>query len=440
MRDLTELEGRPYVVISSDNHGGADLLDYKPYLERRWHDEFDAWAATYSNPWVFLDPRVPEEGQDEEDLILVAASSWHSPLNWNSAKRVAQMEANGVVAEVLFPNTAPPFMPTSVLAGTPPASRTEYERRWAGLRAHNRWLVDFCAEAPGRRAGVAQVMLYDVEDAAEEVRWIREAGLTGGILLPMDGTEGGTEPLHSPDYDLLWSVCEDLDVPVHRHASEPSATPDSKHPELIAIGMAEYGFWNHRALAHLVFAGVFERHPRLKFVFAETGIGWVPGHLQQLDGVYAMGKAQRDGTLRAVMREAMAPLSLTPSEYFQRHCYLGASILQPTEVPVREQVGVDKIMWGVDYPHAEGCFPYAREAMQLTFADVPEDEVRRMLGATAAEIYEFDYDALQVIADKVGPTVAELQQGLPPERWPRVPEDTYSSVFETVRHGRDLLL
>jgi hypothetical protein len=86
------------VLISSDNHGGANLFDYKPYLEKKWHAEFDQWAKQYSNPWEFLDPRVPD---DEEDL-LVAASSWHSPLNWDSAKRIAHMESNGVVAEVVF--------------------------------------------------------------------------------------------------------------------------------------------------------------------------------------------------------------------------------------------------------------------------------------------------------------------------------------------------
>jgi predicted TIM-barrel fold metal-dependent hydrolase len=417
--------GCPYVVISSDNHGGANLFDYKPYLEKKWHAEFELWAKQYSNPWEFLDPRVPD---DEEDL-LVAASSWHSPLNWDGAKRIAHMESNGVVAEVVFPNTAPPFMPTSVLAGPTPRSRDEYERRWAGLRAHNRWLVDFCKEAPGRRAGVAQVMLYDVADAVAEVRWIRDAGLTGGVLLPMEGTEGAVEPLYSPSYEPLWAVCEDLEVPVHRHASEPSAHPDSSHPELIAIGMVEYAFWNHRGLAHLIFAGVFERHPGLMFVLAETGCGWVPPHLQLLDGVFYMGKIEREGTLRGVMRDAVAPLSRPPSEYFHKNCYLGASVLLPSEMADRAQVGVDRIMWGVDYPHAEGCFPYARDAMKLTFAGVAEEEVRKMLGGIAASVYEFDLGFLQTLADRVGPTVSELSK--PPDRLPRVPEDTYSAVFES---------
>src|SRR5262249_43633272 len=170
--------------------------------------------------------------------------------------------------------------------------------------------------------------------------------------------------------------------------------------------------------------------------FSETGIGWVPEHLGALDHLYLRGKSEREGRLMDVMRAAMAPLRMTPSEYFRRNCYLGASVMPPDELRVRDQVGVDRIMWGVDYPHAEGCYPFAREAMQLTFHGVPELETRAMLGATAADVYHFDYDFLQSIADRVGPAVAQMQEPLPDERVPRVPEDTYSSVFEAAAAGR----
>jgi hypothetical protein len=126
-----------------------------------------------------------------------------------------------------------------------------------------------------------------------------------------------------------------------------------------------------------------------------------------------------------------------PSEYFRRNCYLGASLLMPAEVEDRYRIGVDKIMWGVDYPHAEGCFPYSREAMRLTFSDVPENEIRTMLGATAAEVYGFDLEFLQGFADRVGPTVDEVAQPL--EKLPRVPEDTYSAVFDQGPESRRLL-
>ena len=144
---------------------GGDIPDYRPYLAARWHDDFDAWAAAYVNP--FAD--------------LLAPTAYRS---WDSDRRLAENEADGIAAEVLFPNTVPAFFEEGSLLALPPTA-ADYERRWAGLQAHNRWLADFCARCPGRRAGVAQIFANDMDDALAEVRW---AAATfppfGGILLP----------------------------------------------------------------------------------------------------------------------------------------------------------------------------------------------------------------------------------------------------------------
>ena len=95
--------------------------------------------------------------------------------NWDSDRRLAELEADGIVAEVIFPNTIPPFYPEPSLdrASCPGPTEGDLELRWAGLRAHNRWLADFCAAAPGRRAGIVQIMLHDVDAAVAEVGWAR---------------------------------------------------------------------------------------------------------------------------------------------------------------------------------------------------------------------------------------------------------------------------
>ena len=123
-----------YVVVSSDCHGGGNVLDYRPYLESSWLDEFDAWAAEYEVPYDDL------KGDNGER-------------NWDSVRRTHDLEMDGIVAEVIFPNTVPPFFPKVSLTTQPPAlTAADMERRWAGLRAHNRWLTDFCLATPGQRA------------------------------------------------------------------------------------------------------------------------------------------------------------------------------------------------------------------------------------------------------------------------------------------------
>ena len=117
----------------------------------------------------------------------------------------------------MFPNTVPPFFPSFVLFARPPKP-DEYEHRLAGIRAHNRWLADWCARFPERRAGIGQIFLNDVDDAIDDVRWIKEHGLRGGVLIsaiPPDVDY--VKPLYDPVYDPLWQVCEDLEVPVNSH-------------------------------------------------------------------------------------------------------------------------------------------------------------------------------------------------------------------------------
>ena len=391
--------GENYVVISADCHGGANIRDYRPYLEAAYHDDFDAWAASFDNPYD--DVKGPDADR-----------------NWDSDRRLREMEADGIVGEVVFPNTIPPFFPkVSLLNQAPGATAGDLERRWAGLRAHNRWLADFCAAAPGRRAGVCQIMLHDVEGSVAEIRWAHEQGLTGGVLLPGAPPGSGVPPLYAPDYEPIWAVCEELGMPVNHHSG--SAAPDmGDYPAASAIFLLEVTWWAHRSLWHLIFAGVMDRHPDLQFVFTEQGTAWIPEELMRLDYFFermrsASGSQEIEWGLPVVGK-----LSLKPSEYWARQCHVGASFIRPAEVPLRDVVGVDRIMWGSDYPHKESSYPYSLEALRLSFADVPEPEVQAMIGGNAAELYGFDLDQLAPIAARVGPKVDELADPIAPDDIP----------------------
>jgi hypothetical protein len=121
-----------------------------------------------------------------------------------------------------------------------------------------------------------------------------------------------------------------------------------------------------------------------------------------------------------------AKLSKTPSEYFASNCFVGASFLRPIECTLRYEVGVDRIMWGADYPHSEGSYPYTREALRATFSDVPEPEVRSMLAGTAAKVYGFDLDELAKVAAEIGPSVKETAMALTD-----YPTDSTCNAFDT---------
>ena len=406
------------VVISSDGHAGASIPAYREYLESRFHDDFDAWANDYVDGWDELERNAAEaltriQSSTLETSVTVGVTVDSVETNWDSELRQRSIEADGVVGEVLFPNTVPPFYPRMSLGAPNPADRDEYEHRLAGLRAHNRWLADFCSQVPGRRAGVAQILINDVAEAVKDIQWVKDSGLFGGVALPGVAPGDGVPELFDPIYEPIWEACEDLGVPINRHGTGGGHAPYKSEAGAMTrmMFLVEVPIWSHRSLWHLILGGVFERHPKLKLVLTEQGTGWIPGVLATLD--HLVSRVQIPGSAEAIFGyEALSQLSLKPSEYFARNCWVGASGLSPAEVALRHKVGVDKIMWGSDFPHSEGTFPFTKEAFRLMFTDAPIDETRQIAGATAAALYGFDPVALSEAAARVGPTIEEISRPL----------------------------
>jgi predicted TIM-barrel fold metal-dependent hydrolase len=100
---------------------------------------------------------------------------------------------------------------------------------------------------------------------------------------------------------------------------------------------------------------------------------------------------------------------MKPSEYFHRQVFLGASCMPRRESEMREQIGVANIMWGSDYPHPEGTWPYTRQQMVDTFHGLPEDDLRAMLGLNAARVYGLDLEALERTASRIGPAISDFR-------------------------------
>lgn len=393
-----------YLVISSDCHAGGQLFDYRPYLEHRYQDEFDEWASTYVIPY--------------DDLTGPDGSK-----NWDSQRRQTELESEGIVGEVLYPNTIPPFFPKASLTFQPPAPTAgDVERRWAGLRAHNRWLADFCAETPGRRAGVCQVMVHDIPGAVREVHWARDNGLFGGVLMPGTPPGSGLPPLYDGDYyEPLFAACAEVGLPLHLHGGGFNPPMEETAIGPVAF-LLEVTWWSHRNLAHLILSGGLERHPDLHAVFTEQGTAWIPDELARLDYFFGRMRTAVGSQEYIWGQEVMGGLPLKPSEYFARQCHVGASFIRQAEVRIRDQVGVSKIMWGSDYPHREASSPFTMEALRVAFAGVPRNEVAMMVGMNAAALYGFDVAALGPIAERIGPPAGEVDRPLIPGEIPLAAE------------------
>ena len=227
-----------YLMISADCHAAPKLDDARAYVDPEYREAFDEWrrGLTGRGTGRMGEPLFDREVSD--DFRAEAGRGMDGI--WDSARRVRELEADGVVAEVIFPGGATTpgeeagNLPFDV--GIATYQHAQDAALWqAGVRAYNRWLADFCKELPGRRAGVGLITVDDVDLAVQEVGWLRENGVFGGILLPGGAVGIGSLPpaYHDPRYEALWAACADLRMPVHTHSGW---TPDLEgHPGAVGI-------------------------------------------------------------------------------------------------------------------------------------------------------------------------------------------------------------
>lgn len=407
------------LVISSDCHAGALPATYNAYMPRAFHDAANAWwlayaREMYSRAGTFFDQEAvktyaeqageggarmqafsdPSLKLSDADILgmLGDASSPFAPRKgeFDAAVRMQELDADGIAGEVIFPQMAP--FGAGLMQYRYPVTP---EQSFAGCQAYNRWLADFCSANPARQAGVALIDVEDIEATVKEIRAARAMGLWGGVLLP---SSTGKHPFyHHPRYEPIWAVCQELDMPVQSHSGW---SPDyGDLPSATAMFISEVDMWAQRPFTAMLWAGVFERYPNLKYMLTETGVGWVVEKLRVLDFKAAS----------PMFKHFNRGLSMTPSGYFARNCWLGASFMPEHEGRFRHQIGVDRLMWGSDYPHLEGTWPNTMKALNETFALYPEQEIRDILGLNAANAYGFDLAALAPVAERIGPTLSAIR-------------------------------
>lgn len=395
-----------YTLITADTHAGGSIAQYRTYLEERYRDAFDEWRAAHHSH---------TENRDR--------TSTRKQRNWDHDIRIQDQNSQGVVGEVVFPNTVPPFYPKTIVTARPPTAE-EYELRLAGIRAHNRWLADFCAEAPEGRAGIGLVLPNDFDDAIADIEFIAEAGLRGGVLLPLVPPDCTWVPqLHDPAWDRLFAAIQDHDLVMNQHSGQ--GRPDYGSGLVAeAMWVSEVVFYCQRGFRSLLMSGAFERFPRLKYIITESGCSWVPETLANLDRIHMGVAAGAIGELKYDPADWV--LTEPPSFYARRNCWYGASFPSSRDLAGIEAVGIDNVCWGNDYPHSEGTFPYNLESLRLTFADIDDATRRKLLGENAAALYGFDLEALAPLAQEYGPRPSQIDQPLPPEE---IPSDSHCYLF-----------
>jgi predicted TIM-barrel fold metal-dependent hydrolase len=303
----------PYLIISSDTHAGLPVEQYRDYLDPQYREAFDdflkareeAGAARALSDEKFAKKWFAEQGKGVSG-------------GWDITQRDKELDGDGVAGEVIFPDAdavtgvaGSPFG-----AGLASTGESDPELMMAGARSHNRWLAELCSHAPERRAGVAIVpILHDPVAAVEEIKWAAENGLRGGILITSSWKP--YPAYHDRRYDPVWAACQDLGMPVQVHSGPADQSEYGGH---LGIYVTEVRWWAARPLHFLLWSGVFERFPGLRFGIVESSAYWAADLLWLMDTRF-----RRDHSAKKLSKTLEGDLTMLPSEYFDRNCFIGAT-------------------------------------------------------------------------------------------------------------------
>lgn len=395
------------IMVSGDSHCGLPAAEYAEYIDPRYRDEIASYVEDmipYHAAFRAMGyPFPPEELEiiDKRGAIESCGVAGY----FDPKRRLRETEAEGVVAELLHPAgpiAAAPF-------GDSVTRRVSPELRAAGVAAHNRFLRDFCEIAPLRLLGVPMTYPWpDIEAAVGTIHWARENGMAAVYATRFAGAENDElPPFYDRFWDPYWRACSETGLPVHIHAGHGRQQGTFTKRVEDAVAKAQGGlidtsvlasffddiFPERRPLWQLMWSGVFDRFPGLRVAFVELRADWVPPTLEFLDTRQA---------------ERATTMELKPSEYWERHCAVTASFMRPTDIAVRQEVGIDKLMFATDYPHQEGTWPNTLDFLRAVLDDVPEEDARAIVGENAVRFYGLNHDALAEVAARVGPRPDEL--------------------------------
>lgn len=266
---------------------------------------------------------------------------------WDAASQIAAMDVEGLDLAVLFPSRG---LFVLGLDSVDMIGGDGLEPGYASAiaRAYNDWLADFCAHAPDRMFGAAMVAPHDVEGAVVEARRaVEELGFKAVFLAPGCVNR---RPWHHPAYDPLWAEVQRLDVPVAFHGGGQTYLRPDFSLDVLDRLMMWHTFNQPLAIqfvtVSLCAGGVLERFGDLRVALLEGNCSWAPWLLDRLDEHY-----EWTGWYEAT------DLTMKPSEYFLRNCFLGVEAEEATAVHYLDWFGDDNLVFSTDYPHGDSQFP-----------------------------------------------------------------------------------
>ena len=330
-----------------------------------------------------------------------------SPQTGDPARIVEDLDTEGISATLMHPNHA--------LFGL--YTHDHHELSIAHARVYNDYVSEVFAPYRDRVFPTSPIPLSDLDDAVAEIERAAALG-SRAIILPAVSPV----PYSSRALDALWAAAEAHGMLVAFHVATGGVKVSQEAAPTLRGMMDTASTQNHaelnddlivdrlmsaavmapmapqRIIVSLVGSGVLERFPGLHFLLVEFNAHWLVSTMAAMDKAWTLGVGQfRDwwagtwdddraaddqpGMAQLFRLNERWPYPLMPSEYVQRQIHVSFQE-DPVAIACRHVTGVSTLVWGADYPHAEGTFMHSREAIEHQFRGVEPEARTAILGGT----------------------------------------------------------
>jgi len=284
-------------------------------------------------------------------------------------RRFAVMRLDGISGECIYPS-----------AGLYAWNIADARTGEACCRIYNEWIADRLASRSPRFRCAGMIPTWSIDAAIAEVKRLADLGLAAAML-PLVGT---------PEYNhrgwqRLWSAIEEIGLPVVMHQGSGHDMLFYRGPGAAVSNLLSTQSMAPRAASMLATSGVLADHPALHFVFVETNAGWLSWTMCTVDYYYEAFQ-QYEGWVKPILPEK-------PSHYLRRQIH-GTFQFDPVAVHNLPLTGAAPLLWGSDFPHAEGTYPRSREVVRELFEKVAFDDAAQIVAGTAARLFHFDPSVL----------------------------------------------
>ena len=373
-----------YRVISGDSHIDMTWMPGDLWIERApahlahavprvvETDEGPKWRAEEKELGMFgglgfLFNR-PERGRSlHVDAMFDAGFYEGGPHPTTPELRLRDMAIDGIDAEVVYG-----VLGIGLLFEDKELTHYVYQ-------VYNEWAADFCKSQPGRWAALACIPNHDPLLAAEEVRRAAKLGLKGVDF----AAANAVKPIYHRDWDPLWAAAAECRMPISFHTLGLKPRPmegdeaETYAAPYEAVRNSMFQLGGVESLGGILASGACERYPDLQFVLGECGISWIPYVLVRLD----LSHGDRLGG------QALQ-LENRPSDLWRRNGFSTFQI-EATVPDIVPLVGEDNVIWGSDYPHPDGIWPWSQQVIEQDLGRMDEKVRRKITCENAGRLYGF---------------------------------------------------